>query len=142
MYVQIHIGTFTRSLLIQIARVTGSLQRAGLEVKESLVASSPAQFKSLEAGEFDLVMTSPDNALAYRFLCPEMIEDRSDKWRRLSTMFYRAWRRVYGEQAGDADRDSMLEDIPRVEVEFCRIAAETCGLVPDAASAREPSYGP
>jgi hypothetical protein len=68
MYVQIHIGTFTRSLLIQIARVTGSLQRAGLEVKESLVASSPAQFKSLEAGEFDLVMTSPDNALAYRFL--------------------------------------------------------------------------
>jgi ABC-type nitrate/sulfonate/bicarbonate transport system substrate-binding protein len=68
MSAQIRIGTFTRSLLIQIAAVTGNLQRAGLEVKESLVSSSPVQFKSLEAGEFDLVMTSPDNALAYRFL--------------------------------------------------------------------------
>jgi len=68
MNAQINIGTFTRSLLIQLARVTGNLQRAGLEVKESSVPSSPAQFKSLEAGEFDLVLTSPDNALAYRFL--------------------------------------------------------------------------
>jgi ABC-type nitrate/sulfonate/bicarbonate transport system substrate-binding protein len=32
------------------------------------VPSSPAQFRSLEAGEFDLAMTSPDNVLAYRFL--------------------------------------------------------------------------
>ncbi|OIQ77863.1 hypothetical protein GALL_404370 [mine drainage metagenome] len=65
---QIHVGTFTRSLLIQIARITGGLERADLDVRESLVPSSPAQFQSLEAGEFDLVMTSPDNALAYRFL--------------------------------------------------------------------------
>ena len=30
--------------------------------------SSPAQFRSLETGELDVVMTSPDNVLAYRFL--------------------------------------------------------------------------
>ena len=68
MGVQLHVGTFTRSLLIQVARVTGALGRAGIELEETLVASSPAQFKSLAAGEFDLVITSPDNALAYRFL--------------------------------------------------------------------------
>lgn len=65
---QLEVGTFTRSLLIHVARAAGALDRAGIEVQETLVASSPAQFKSLAAGEFDLVMTSPDNVLAYRFL--------------------------------------------------------------------------
>jgi ABC-type nitrate/sulfonate/bicarbonate transport system substrate-binding protein len=66
--VQLRIGTFTPSLLIDLARSTGRLDRAGLEVTETPVPSSPAQFRSLESGEFDLVMTSPDNVLAYRFL--------------------------------------------------------------------------
>ncbi|MDB5621406.1 hypothetical protein [Tardiphaga sp.] len=66
--VQLHVGTFTPSLLIHLARNAGSLRRAGIDVRESLVSSSPAQFRSLEAGEFDLVATSPDNVLAYRFL--------------------------------------------------------------------------
>ncbi|MGC8511335.1 MAG: hypothetical protein ACP5PB_10750, partial [Acidimicrobiales bacterium] len=35
---------------------------------DSPVASSPAQFRSLRDGEFDVVLTSPDNVLAYRFL--------------------------------------------------------------------------
>ncbi|HET6735473.1 hypothetical protein, partial [Mycobacterium sp.] len=65
---QLRIGTFTPSLLIALARSTGRLDRAGLEVTETPVSSSPAQFRSLEAGEFDAVMTSPDNVLAYRFL--------------------------------------------------------------------------
>lgn len=65
---QIRIGTFTRSLLIEVARSTGKFQRASLDVLETSVVSSPAQFRSLEAGEFDLLMTSPDNTLAYRFL--------------------------------------------------------------------------
>jgi ABC-type nitrate/sulfonate/bicarbonate transport system substrate-binding protein len=65
---QLRVGTFTPSLLIDIARSTGRLDRAGLDVTESPVLSSPAQFRSLEAGEFDVVMTSPDNVLAYRFL--------------------------------------------------------------------------
>ena len=65
---QIRIGTFTPSLLIDIARSTGRLDRAGLDVTEVPVPSSPAQFRSLESGELDVVMTSPDNVLAYRFL--------------------------------------------------------------------------
>ena len=65
---QLRIGTFTPSLLIDLARSTGRLDRAGLEVTEIPVPSSPAQFRSLEAGDFDVVMTSPDNVLAYRFL--------------------------------------------------------------------------
>jgi len=62
------VGTFTPSLLIDLARSSGALERAGLDVTESLVPSSPAQFTSLEAGEFDVVFTSPDNVLAYHFL--------------------------------------------------------------------------
>lgn len=65
---QLRIGTFTPSLLIDLARSTGRLQRAGIEVTELPVPSSPAQFRSLETGELDVVMTSPDNVLAYRFL--------------------------------------------------------------------------
>jgi ABC-type nitrate/sulfonate/bicarbonate transport system substrate-binding protein len=65
---ELRIGTFTPSLLIDLARSTGRLDRAGLEVTEIPVPSSPAQFRSLEAGDFDVVMTSPDNVLAYRFL--------------------------------------------------------------------------
>jgi len=65
---RLRIGTFTPSLLIDLARSTGRLDRADLEVTEIPVPSSPAQFRALEAGEFDVVMTSPDNVLAYRFL--------------------------------------------------------------------------
>jgi ABC-type nitrate/sulfonate/bicarbonate transport system substrate-binding protein len=65
---QLRIGTFTKSLLIEIARSTGKFKTAGLDVRESTVISSPAQFQSLETGELDLVITSPDNVLAYRFL--------------------------------------------------------------------------
>jgi ABC-type nitrate/sulfonate/bicarbonate transport system substrate-binding protein len=65
---RLRIGTFTPSLLIDLARSTGRLDRAALEVTEIPVPSSPAQFRSLEAGEFDVVMTSPDNVLAYRFM--------------------------------------------------------------------------
>jgi ABC-type nitrate/sulfonate/bicarbonate transport system substrate-binding protein len=65
---RLRIGTFTPSLLIDVARSTGRLDRAELDVSETPVPSSPSQFRSLEAGEFDVVMTSPDNVLAYRFL--------------------------------------------------------------------------
>lgn len=65
---RLNVGTFTRSLLIHVARESGALARVGLEVNESLVTSSPAQFQSLERGELDLVFTSPDNVLAYQYL--------------------------------------------------------------------------
>lgn len=62
------VGTFTRSILIHVARERGYLERAGIDVHESLVTSSPSQFQSLESGDFDVVFTSPDNVLAYQFL--------------------------------------------------------------------------
>ena len=66
--VRLHVGTFTRSLLIHVAREAGKFSRANIEVVEVPVSSSPAQFRSLEAGDLDLALTSPDNVLAYRFL--------------------------------------------------------------------------
>lgn len=66
--VPLRIGTFTRSLLLEVARTAGHLEHAGIEVVESSVPSSPAQFSALRAGELDIVLTSPDNVLAYRFL--------------------------------------------------------------------------
>jgi ABC-type nitrate/sulfonate/bicarbonate transport system substrate-binding protein len=64
----LRIGTFTRSVLLDVARSSGRLAEAAIEVVETSVSSSPAQFASLRAGEFDAVFTSPDNVLAYRFL--------------------------------------------------------------------------
>jgi ABC-type nitrate/sulfonate/bicarbonate transport system substrate-binding protein len=73
---QLNVGTFTPSLLLDIARSSGALERAKLDVNESLVPSSPAQFTSLEAGEFDVVFTSPDNVLAYHFLSENPLQRR------------------------------------------------------------------
>ena len=60
-------GTFSPSVLLDVARSTGRLAGAGLEVDEVPVASSPGQFRSLVDGEIDVAFTSPDNVLAYRF---------------------------------------------------------------------------
>jgi ABC-type nitrate/sulfonate/bicarbonate transport system substrate-binding protein len=60
-------GTFSPSVLLDVARRTGRLSDAGLEVTEVSVASSPGQFRSLVDGEIDIAFTSPDNVLAYRF---------------------------------------------------------------------------
>ena len=62
------VGTFTRSLLIHVARVTGKWDAVGLRVDERSVTSSPAQFASAASGEYDLILTGPDNVLAYRFV--------------------------------------------------------------------------
>jgi hypothetical protein len=64
----LHVGTFTKSLLIHLANESGVFAEAGLDVRESSVTSSPAQFSSLVAGELDIAITSPDNVIAYRFL--------------------------------------------------------------------------
>jgi ABC-type nitrate/sulfonate/bicarbonate transport system substrate-binding protein len=63
----IQLGTFTPSVLLRVARRTGRLAAAGLEVVESPVPSSPAQFAALLDGSLDAVLTSPDNVLAYRY---------------------------------------------------------------------------
>jgi ABC-type nitrate/sulfonate/bicarbonate transport system substrate-binding protein len=61
------VGSFTPSVVLDLAGSTGQLAAAGLEVTEAPVASSPAQFRSLVNGELDVALTSPDNVLAYRF---------------------------------------------------------------------------
>ena len=65
---RLHLGTFTRSVVLEVARLDGSLADADLDVRETSVTSSPSQFESLESRDFDLVFTSPDNVLAYRFI--------------------------------------------------------------------------
>ena len=60
-------GSFTPSVLLEVARRTGRLGEHGLDVREVPVTSSPAQFRSLLAGDLDVALTSPDNVLAYRF---------------------------------------------------------------------------
>ncbi|MCU1582958.1 MAG: hypothetical protein JWO01_2346 [Microbacteriaceae bacterium] len=62
------LGTFTRSVLLDVAKSTGRLDAAGVDVTEVSVPSSPEQFSSLRARRLDAVFTSPDNVLAYRFL--------------------------------------------------------------------------
>ena len=64
------VGAFTPSVLLSVARPTGRLEERGLEVEEVAVASSPAQFRSLLAGDLDVAFTSPDNVIAYRFVPP------------------------------------------------------------------------
>ncbi|RZU74999.1 ABC-type nitrate/sulfonate/bicarbonate transport system substrate-binding protein [Micromonospora kangleipakensis] len=61
------VGSFTPSVLLAVARRTGRLEEQSLEVAEVAVPSSPAQFRSLIAGEIDVALTSPDNVVAYRF---------------------------------------------------------------------------
>lgn len=64
------LGTFSPSVLLRVARRTGRLHAASLDVEEVPVASSPAQFRALLNGELDAAITSPDNVIAYRF-CPD-----------------------------------------------------------------------
>ncbi len=61
------VGSFTPSVILDLARSTGRLAAYDVAVEEVPVASSPGQFRSLLAGEHDAALTSPDNVLAYRF---------------------------------------------------------------------------
>lgn len=67
MRVDLVVGAFTPSVVLAVARSTGRLQAHDLRVTETGVPSSPAQFRSLLAGEIDVALTSPDNVVAYRF---------------------------------------------------------------------------
>lgn len=64
---EIVVGSFTPSVLLDVARSTGRLDDQGLGVTEVPVASSPAQFRALIDDELTVALTSPDNVLAYRF---------------------------------------------------------------------------
>ena len=61
------VGSFTPSVVLDLAASTGRLDAAGVEVDEVPVQSSPGQFRSLLDGEMQVALTSPDNVLAYRY---------------------------------------------------------------------------
>jgi ABC-type nitrate/sulfonate/bicarbonate transport system substrate-binding protein len=61
------VGSFTPSVILDVAASTGRLGAHDLDVTEVPVASSPGQFRSLLDGEIAIALTSPDNVLAYRF---------------------------------------------------------------------------
>ena len=64
---RIVVGSFTPSVLLDLARTSGRLAAHGLSATEVPVASSPAQFRSLLQDELAVALTSPDNVLAYRY---------------------------------------------------------------------------
>ncbi len=72
------LGVFSPSVLLDVARSTGRLAAADLLVDDVAVPSSPAQFTSLRDGAYDAVFTSPDNALAYRFLSKNPLKELLD----------------------------------------------------------------
>ncbi|MHB8827392.1 MAG: substrate-binding domain-containing protein [Acidimicrobiales bacterium] len=74
----LRVGTFTRSVVIELARRRGDFERADLAIEEKAVVSSPAQFRSLAGGELDVAITSPDNVLAYHFLSDNPLARRLD----------------------------------------------------------------
>lgn len=63
----IRLGYFTPSAISEVAQRHGYYRAAGLEVEELPVKSSPQQFDSLRSGDYDLVLTAPDNVATYRF---------------------------------------------------------------------------
>jgi len=67
MAVRVRIGVFSPSIVAELATREGIFADAGLEVSTHPVASSPEAFRSLYSGELDVLVTSPDNVVAYRF---------------------------------------------------------------------------
>lgn len=74
----VRLGFFSRSVVSRVARERHLFERFGLAVSEEPVPSSPAQFRSLIAGDFDLVLTSPDNVAAYRLTDANPLSTRMD----------------------------------------------------------------
>ena len=78
MPIDLTLGTFTPSVLLRVARRTGRLDAAGLDVTETSVPSSPGQFSALLDGSLDAVLTSPDNVLAYRYSPTNALDRTAD----------------------------------------------------------------
>ena len=61
----LRLGIFSANVVADWAEEHGVFADHGLAVEQIPVASSPAQFASLMAGEYDAVLTSPDNVATY-----------------------------------------------------------------------------
>jgi ABC-type nitrate/sulfonate/bicarbonate transport system substrate-binding protein len=61
----LRLGIFSANVVADWAEQHGVFAAHGLAVEQLPVASSPAQFASLMDGEYDAVLTSPDNVATY-----------------------------------------------------------------------------
>jgi len=61
----LRLGIFSANVVADWAEEHGVFARHGLAVEQIPVPSSPAQFASLTAGEYDAVLTAPDNVATY-----------------------------------------------------------------------------
>jgi ABC-type nitrate/sulfonate/bicarbonate transport system substrate-binding protein len=123
------LGTFTPSVLMRVARRTGRLAAAGLEITESAVPSSPGQFAALLDGSLDAVLTSPDNVLAYRY-SPTNALDRTTDARIVSAVDRGMGLGLYGRtDAGGLRGATFGVDVPGSGFAFAMYAlAESIGL--------------
>jgi ABC-type nitrate/sulfonate/bicarbonate transport system substrate-binding protein len=74
----IRLAYFSRSVVAAVAQGRGYFADHGLAVTELPVPSSPAQFRSLLDGEYDLALTSPDNVAAYRLSDDNPLAEQAD----------------------------------------------------------------
>ena len=61
----LRLGIFSANVVANWAQEHGVFAKHGLAVEQVPVSSSPAQFASLMDGEYDAVLTSPDNVATY-----------------------------------------------------------------------------
>jgi ABC-type nitrate/sulfonate/bicarbonate transport system substrate-binding protein len=78
------LGIFSANVVADWAAGRGVFERHGLDVEQIPVTSSPAQFRSLTAGEYDAVLTAPDNVATY------VLNQRNPLQRRLDLRIVRA----------------------------------------------------
>jgi ABC-type nitrate/sulfonate/bicarbonate transport system substrate-binding protein len=125
----IRLGSFTPSVLLRVARRTGRLGEAGLDVVETPVPSSPAQFAALLDGGLDAVLTSPDNVLAYRYSAANPLGRTADV-RILSAVDRGMGLALYSRaSAADLRGASFGVDVPNSGFAFAMYAlAESLGL--------------
>jgi ABC-type nitrate/sulfonate/bicarbonate transport system substrate-binding protein len=80
----LRLGIFSANVVANWAQQHGVFEAHGLVVEQLPVPSSPAQFASLMAGEYDAVLTSPDNVATY------VLNEHNPLGRRLDLQILRA----------------------------------------------------
>lgn len=80
----LRLGIFSANVVADWAERHGVFADHGLAVEQIPVASSPAQFSSLLDGEYDAVLTSPDNVATY------VLNEHNPLGRRLDLQILRA----------------------------------------------------
>ncbi len=74
----LRLGLFSPSPILFAAHRDGTFAAAGIALSTERVSSSRAQFADLAAGRYDLVLTSPDNVLSYRYDDANLLGHRVD----------------------------------------------------------------